>query len=124
MEGFDAVYVTRWYCDGMPIKVQIEKTYGKNIPVEKTLSLARAYAAEQIERQKKDFKRLGVLGDWEHAYTTMAYKTEADEIRTLGKILEKGYVYPGLKPVNWPSHSASPLPTPQSNTMDPIDLAV
>ena len=67
MAGFDAVYVPGWDCHGMPIEVQIEKTYGKNIPVEKTLSLARAYAAEQIERQKKDFRRLGVLGDWNNA---------------------------------------------------------
>src|SRR6266545_3490769 len=71
MVGFDAAYVPGWDCHGMPIEVQIEKTYGKNIPVEKTLSLARAYAAEQIERQKKDFQRLGVLGDWNNAYTTM-----------------------------------------------------
>src|SRR3989475_5098950 len=101
MAGFDAVYVPGWDCHGMPIEVQIEKTYGKNIPVEKTLSLARAYAAEQIERQKKDFQRLGVLGDWNNFYTTMAFKSEADEIRTLGKVLEKGYLYRGLKPVNW-----------------------
>jgi len=63
--------------------------------------LCRAYATEQIERQKKDFERLGVLGDWDHPYTTMNYRNEADEIRTLGKLLEKGYLYRGLKPVNW-----------------------
>src|SRR5258708_1879362 len=124
MAGFDAVYVPGWDCHGMPIEVQIEKTYGKNISVEKTLSLARAYAAEQIERQKKDFKRLGVLGDWEHAYTTMAYKTEADEIRTLGKILEKGYVYRGLKPVNWCFDCGSALAEAEVEYMDRIDLAV
>ena len=60
MSGFDAVYVPGWDCHGMPIEVQIEKTHGKNIPVEKTQSLARAYATEQIERQRKDFLRLGV----------------------------------------------------------------
>jgi len=124
MAGFDAVYVPGWDCHGMPIEVQIEKTYGKNIPVEKTLSLARAYAAEQIERQKKDFQRLGVLGDWEHAYTTMAYKSEADEIRTLGKILEKGYVYRGLKPVNWCFDCGSALAEAEVEYMDRIDLAV
>src|SRR2546428_13714902 len=69
--------------------------------MEKTQSLCRAYAAEQIERQKKDFQRLGVLGDWDHPFTTMAYKNEADEIRTLAKLLAKGYLYRGLKPVNW-----------------------
>src|SRR5712672_811002 len=124
MAGFDAVYVPGWDCHGMPIEVQIEKTYGKNIPVEKTLSLARAYAAEQIERQKKDFQRLGVLGDWNNAYTTMAYKIEADEIRTLGKILEKGYVYRGLKPVNWCFDCGSALAEAEVEYMDRIDLAV
>jgi isoleucyl-tRNA synthetase len=101
MAGFDAPYVPGWDCHGMPIEREIEKQYGKNLPVEKTLSLCRAYATEQIERQKKDFERLGVLGDWNHPYTTMAFRTEADEIRMLGKLLEKGYVYRGLKPVNW-----------------------
>src|SRR6267142_765975 len=124
MAGFDAVYVPGWDCHGMPIEVQIEKTYGKNIPVEKTLSLARAYAAEQIERQKKDFQRLGVLGDWNNAYTTMAYKSEADEIRTLGKILEKGYIYRGLKPVNWCFDCGSALAEAEVEYMDRIDLAV
>jgi isoleucyl-tRNA synthetase len=124
MAGFDAVYVPGWDCHGMPIEVQIEKTYGKNIPVEKTLSLARAYAAEQIERQKKDFQRLGVLGDWEHAYTTMAYRSEADEIRTLGRLLEKGYIYRGLKPVNWCFNCGSALAEAEVEYMDRTDFAV
>jgi isoleucyl-tRNA synthetase len=101
LAGFDAPYVPGWDCHGMPIEVQIEKQYGKNLPPEETQRLCRAYAAEQIERQKKDFERLGVLGDWEHPYLTMAFGNEADEIRVLGRLLEKGYVYRGLKPVNW-----------------------
>src|SRR5437867_3271522 len=124
MAGFDAVYVPGWDCHGMPIEVQIEKTYGKNIPVEKTQSLARAYAAEQIERQKKDFQRLGVLGDWEHAYTTMAYKSEADEIRVLGTLLAKGYIYRGLKPVNWCFDCGSALAEAEVEYMDKSDIAV
>ena len=124
MAGFDAVYVPGWDCHGMPIEVQIEKTYGKNIPVEKTLSLARAYAAEQIERQKKDFQRLGVLGDWNNAYTTMAFKSEADEIRTLGKLLEKGYIYRGLKPVNWCFDCGSALAEAEVEYMDRTDFAI
>src|SRR5205807_1191252 len=124
MAGFDAVYVPGWDCHGMPIEVQIEKTYGKNIPVEKTLSLARAYATEQIERQKKDFQRLGVLGDWNNAYTTMAFKSEADEIRTLGKILERGYIYRGLKPVNWCFDCGSALAEAEVEYMDRVDFAV
>jgi isoleucyl-tRNA synthetase len=124
MAGFDAVYVPGWDCHGMPIEVQIEKTYGKNIPVEKTQSLARAYATEQIARQKKDFQRLGVLGDWAHAYTTMAFGNEADEIRTLGKLLEKGYVYRGLKPVNWCFDCGSALAEAEVEYMDRTDFAI
>ena len=124
MAGFDAAYVPGWDCHGMPIEMQIEKTYGKNIPVEKTQSLARAYAAEQIERQKKDFQRLGVLGDWEHAYTTMAYRSEADEIRLLGTLLAKGYIYRGLKPVNWCFDCGSALAEAEVEYMDKSDIAV
>src|SRR2546426_10020901 len=101
LAGFDAPYVPGWDCHGMPIEVQIEKKYGKNLPPEETLRLCRAFALGQIENQKKDFERLGVMGDWEHPYLTMSYGNEADEIRVLGKLLAKGYIYRGLKPVNW-----------------------
>jgi len=101
MAGFDAVYVPGWDCHGMPIEIQIEKQHGKHIPAERVQSLARAYATEQIEMQKADFIRLGVLGDWDHPYKTMNFATEANEIRTLGKIMKRGYLYRGLKPVNW-----------------------
>ena len=124
MAGFDAVYVPGWDCHGMPIEREIEKQHGKNLPVEQTQSLCRAYAAEQIERQKKDFQRLGVLGDWEHPYKTMAYRSEADEIRALGKILEKGYVYRGLKPVNWCFDCASALAEAEVEYADKKDIAI
>src|SRR5213594_2639007 len=101
LAGFDAPYVPGWDCHGMPIEVQIEKTYGKNLSIADTQRLCRAYATEQIALQKADFQRLGVLGDWDHHYATMGYRNEADEIRTLGRLLEKGYLYRGLKPVNW-----------------------
>ncbi len=101
LAGFDAPYVPGWDCHGLPIEHQIEKLHGKHIAGDKVRALSRAYAAEQVERQKKDFIRLGVLGEWENPYLTMNFKTEADEIRALGKILEKGYLYQGLKPVNW-----------------------
>src|SRR3954467_8979100 len=87
LSGFDAPYVPGWDCHGMPIEVQIEKKYGKNLPPEETQRLCRAYATEQIERQKKDFERLGVLGDWDNPYLTMAHRNEADEIRVLGRLL-------------------------------------
>ena len=101
LAGFDAPYVPGWDCHGLPIEHQIEKLHGKNIPADKVRELCRAFANEQIERQKKDFIRLGVLGKWDDPYLTLAFKTEADEIRALGKILEQGYLYQGLKPVNW-----------------------
>ena len=101
LTGLDAVYVPGWDCHGMPIEIQIEKQFGKGLPVQEVQSKARAYATEQIARQRKDFERLGVLGDWENPYLTMNFSNEADELRALGKIMERGYVFRGLKPVNW-----------------------
>ena len=108
----------------MPIEVQIEKKYGKNLPVQETLRLCRAFASEQIERQKKDFERLGVLGDWGHPYLTMAPGNEADEIRVLGKLLERGYVYRGLKPVNWCFDCGSALAEAEVEYEDRKDPAI
>jgi isoleucyl-tRNA synthetase len=108
----------------MPIEVQIEKTHGKNIPVEETQRLARAYATEQIARQKAQFQRLGVLGDWDHPYTTMAFRNEADEMRMLGAILAKGYIYRGLKPVNWCFDCQSALAEAEVEYEDRVDIAI
>ena len=101
MAGFDAVYVPGWDCHGMPIEIQIEKKYGKNLPVAEVQAKARAYAYEQIDNQRREFKRLGVLGDWERPYLTMNHSNEADELRALSQIMQKGFVFRGLKPVNW-----------------------
>src|SRR3989338_894702 len=101
LSGFDAPYVPGWDCHGLPIELQVEKKHGKAIPPSQFRELCRAYAKEQIERQKKDFIRLGVLGDWDHPYLTMDFKTEADIMRALGSIHERGYLYQGRKPVNW-----------------------
>src|SRR5260370_40219374 len=108
----------------MAVEREIEKRRGQGLPVEKTQSRCRAYAAEQIERQKKDFQRLSVLGDWDHPFTTMAYKSEADEIRTLAKVLAKGYIYRGLKPVNWCFDCGSALAEAEVEYMDRADFAV
>jgi len=104
--------------------VQIEKQHGKHLPTAQTQKLCRAYATEQVERQKKDFQRLGVLGDWDRPYLTMAYRNEADEIRALGKLLEKGYVYRGLKPVNWCFDCGSALAEAEVEYEDRKDPAV
>ena len=124
LAGFDAPYVPGWDCHGMPIEVQIEKLHGKNLSIADTQRLCRAYATEQIARQKADFQRLGVLGDWEHPYTTMAYDNEAEEIRTLGKLLEKGYLYRGLKPVNWCFDCHSALAEAEVEYEDRQDIAI
>ena len=124
MAGFDAHYVPGWDCHGMPIERESEKKHGKHLPPDKTHSLCRAYAAEQIERQKKDFQRLGVLGEWDNPYQTMAYQTESDEIRTLSTVLTKGYVYRGLKPVNWCFDCRSALAEAEVEYADKKDFAV
>ena len=124
LAGFDAPYVPGWDCHGMPIEVQIEKTYGKHLSTAETQRLCRAYASEQITLQMAGFQRLGVLGDWEHHYTTMGYHNEADEIRVLGRLLEKGYLYRGLKPVNWCFDCQSALAEAEVEYEDRGDTAV
>ncbi|MHB1099830.1 MAG: isoleucine--tRNA ligase, partial [Burkholderiales bacterium] len=102
LSGFDAPYVPGWDCHGLPIELMVEKQLGKReVSPDEFRRLCREYAAVQVERQKNDFIRLGVLGDWENPYLTMNFKTEADIVRALGKILENGHIYRGQKPVNW-----------------------
>ena len=94
MAGFDAPYVPGWDCHGLPIEHVIEKKHGRNLEPNKQRQLCREYAAEQIERQKADFQRLGVLGDWDNPYRTMDPPTEAAEIRALGRIWQLGPALP------------------------------
>ena len=130
LAGFDAPYVPGWDCHGLPIEHQIEKlikgdkkaieaapgihqlivAYRQQngldpketrLPASVVRKLCRSYAMVQIERQKADFIRLGVLGDWDNPYLTMNYRTEADIVRTLGKIHQNGYLVQGKKPVHW-----------------------
>lgn len=101
LSGFDAPYVPGWDCHGLPIEHQIEKKHGKHLPADEVRKLCRTFAQEQVDRQKADFIRLGVLADWDNSYLTMKYQTEASIIRTLGKINASGYLYQGQKPVNW-----------------------
>jgi isoleucyl-tRNA synthetase len=101
LKGFDALYVPGWDCHGLPIENQIEKTFGRGLPRDEVQAKSRAYATEQIAQQMVDFKRLGVLGDWEHPYRTMDFGNEAGEVRALKRVMERGFVYRGLKPVYW-----------------------
>ncbi len=101
LEGFDALYVPGWDCHGLPIENAIEKLHGRNLPRDEMQAKSRAFATEQIAQQMVDFKRLGVLGDWDHPYKTMNYANEAAELRALKRVMERGFVYRGLKPVYW-----------------------
>jgi isoleucyl-tRNA synthetase len=109
LEGFDARYIPGWDCHGLPIENAIEKKFGRNLPRDEMQAKSRAYATEQIGMQMADFKRLGVLGDWDHPYRTMDFKNEAEEIRAFKRVVERGFVYRGLKPVYWCFDCASSL---------------
>ena len=124
LSGFDAPYVPGWDCHGLPIELQVEKKHGKAIPAAQFRELCREYAKEQIERQKKDFIRLGVLGDWDRPYLTMDFQTEADIIRALGKINERGYLYQGRKPVNWCLDCQSALAEAEVEYEDKVSPAI
>ena len=101
LKGLDASYIPGWDCHGLPIENAIEKKHGRNLARDEMQAKSRAYATEQIAQQMADFKRLGVLGDWDHPYRTMDFKNEADEIRAFKRVIERGFVYRGLKPVYW-----------------------
>jgi len=122
--GLDGVYVPGWDCHGMPIEIQIEKKYGKNLSTQEVQAKARAYASEQIEQQKKDFERLGVLGDWKHPYLTMNFVNEANELRALADMMAKGYIFRGLKPVNWCFDCGSALAEAEVEYQDKTDPAI
>ena len=124
LAGYDAPYVPGWDCHGLPIELMVEKKHGKNIPAAKFRELCREYAREQIARQKKDFMRLGVLGDWEHPYLTMDYKTEADIVRNLGKIQQEGYLYRGEKPVQFCLDCGSSLAEAEVEYKDKVSYAI
>lgn len=104
MDGMDAPYVPGWDCHGLPIELKVEEKIGKvGVKVDATTfrQACREYALSQVELQKKDFKRLGVFGDWDNPYLTMNFKQEADIVRSLAAIQKNGHIQPGLKPVNW-----------------------
>ena len=101
LAGFDAHYVPGWDCHGLPIENAIEKKHGRSLSRDEMQARSRAYATEQIAQQMADFQRLGVLGDWEHRYATMDPANEAGEIRAFKRVIERGFVYRGLKPVYW-----------------------
>ncbi len=104
LDGYDAPYVPGWDCHGLPIEMQVEKTHGRvgqKIDAKAFRAACRAYALKQVDGQRADFKRLGVLGDWDDPYMTMMPRFEAEQLRAFSLIIENGHVYKGFKPVHW-----------------------
>ncbi|MGI9265371.1 MAG: class I tRNA ligase family protein, partial [Gammaproteobacteria bacterium] len=98
LEGFDAPYVPGWDCHGLPIELVVERKHGKGMDPEAFRSACREFAMTQVEAQRDDFKRLGVLGDWDNPYLTMNPRYEAEQLRAFARIVENGHVYRGYKP--------------------------
>ncbi len=107
MDGKNSIYVPGWDCHGLPIEWKIEELYKKNkknkneVPIVEFRKECRAFAEKWIEVHKSQFKRLGVVGDWENYYSTMSFDAEAQIVRELGKFLKEGSLYRGFKPVLW-----------------------
>src|SRR3546814_15325825 len=104
LDGFDAGFVPGWDCHGLPIELQVEKKHGKvgdKLDARTFREKCREYAGEQVSRQREDFKRLGVLADWDHPYLTMRPAYEAEQLRVLAQIVDNGHVMRGFKPVHW-----------------------
>ena len=127
LAGFDAPYVPGWDCHGLPIEIAIEKKWGKvgvKLDAAEFRQKCREYATEQIDVQRRDFKRLGVLGDWDNPYRTLDFKFEADEIRALAKVVENGHLLRGVKPVYWCFDCGSALAEAEIEYQDKVSPAV
>ena len=127
LAGYRAPFVPGWDCHGLPIEIQVEKKHGKagqKIDKKTFRQKCREYAARQVEGQKKDFIRLGIQGDWETPYLTMDFKTEADTVRSLAKIVESGHLYHGLMPVYWCPACASALAEAEVEYQDKVSPAI
>lgn len=127
LAGFDAPYVPGWDCHGLPIEHNVEKKLGKaggKVSFADFRAACRDYAAKQIEIQKKDFIRLGVFGDWQNPYLTMDFVTEANIVRSLGKIVENGHLVKGFKPVYWSVVGASALAEAEVEYHDKTSFAI
>jgi len=127
LSGYDAPYIPGWDCHGLPIEHNVEKKVGKaGVKVDHATfrKKCRDYAAKQVAGQKKDFIRLGVLGDWDRPYLTMDYKTEADTARALGKIAQNGHLVKGFKPVYWSVVGGSALAEAEVEYQDKTSFSI
>ena len=127
LSGFDAPYIPGWDCHGLPIELKVEEKVGKagvKIDAFAFRKACREYANEQINQQRKDFKRLGVLGDWENPYLTMDFQTEADIVRALGRIAANGHLHKGAKPVHWCTDCGSALAEAEVEYADKTSFSI
>jgi isoleucyl-tRNA synthetase len=127
LAGFDAPYIPGWDCHGLPIELQVEKKVGKagkKVSAEEFRKACRAYAKKQVDGQREDFKRLGVLGDWDNPYLTMDFKFEAGIVRALAHIVANGHLHKGAKPVHWCSDCGSALAEAEVEYEDKISPAI
>lgn len=127
IDGKDAPYIPGWDCHGLPIEHNVEKKIGKagvKVEFSKFRQACRDYAAKQVEGQKEDFIRLGVLGDWDKPYLTMDFKFEADIVRALGRIHENGHLQKGFKPVYWSVVGGSALAEAEVEYQDKQSTAI
>jgi isoleucyl-tRNA synthetase len=127
LSGFDAPYIPGWDCHGLPIELNVEKKIGKpgvKVDAATFRSACREYASTQVEGQRRDFVRLGVLGDWRDSYLTMAYRVEADIIRALGAIVENRHLTKGYKPVHWCTDCGSALAEAEVEYEDKDSFAI
>ncbi|MEL0638307.1 isoleucine--tRNA ligase [Marinomonas sp. TI.3.20] len=127
VSGFDAPYIPGWDCHGLPIEHKVEQMIGKagtKVSYKEFRAKCREYAYTQIEAQKKDFIRLGVMGDWENPYLTMNFQTEANIVRALGKIAENGHLVKGFKPVYWSVVGGSALAEAEVEYQDKTSLSL
>ncbi|UOV02277.1 isoleucine--tRNA ligase [Pseudoxanthomonas mexicana] len=127
LAGFDAPYIPGWDCHGLPIEIAIEKKFGKvgvKLDAVEFRQKCREYAESQIDLQRRDFKRLGVIGDWDNPYKTLDFRFEANEIRALAKIVANGHLTRGVKPVHWCFDCGSALAEAEIEYADKVSPAV
>ena len=127
LSGFDAPYVPGWDCHGLPIELNVEKKVGKvgkKVDAPTFRSKCRDYAQKQVDGQRKDFIRLGIIGEWDKPYLTMQYQFEANIIRALGKIAANGHLDKGFKPVHWCTDCGSALAEAEVEYEDRTSLAI
>ncbi|HHX00776.1 MAG TPA: isoleucine--tRNA ligase, partial [Acholeplasmataceae bacterium] len=127
MSGYHAPYVPGWDTHGLPIEAALTKKTKinrKSMPIPEFRRLCKEYALEQIERQKAQFKRLGILGDWDNPYVTLDAKYEAEQLRVFAEMVEKGLIFKGLKPVFWSPSSESALAEAEIEYHDKVSPSI